>query len=174
MLNVGYNPLDTTKLLYSIPKNGKMTVKVLVNSSGIISGEICTYGEYIWAYTGEDDPIHDVGGSPRWMAIVPVIAKIGKESKQRLNLRLPRSAVNSLVSLEGEAGLKGRIFEIIRSDGDGKSFVRYTVTDTGKHSSVTESEGEIMQPILDSIIQKPASEIRKIVKLKSKKDEEEL
>lgn len=151
-INVGYSGIKDGALLYSIPKNGTIKAKVLVNSTGIITGDICTHKEMMWGYTGPEDPIHKVNGQPRWMAIVPVTAKIGAEKKDLL-LRLPKTAIDQLISFEGETGLRGRIFTITRHDGDGKSFVRYTIVDTKSTSSVDKTEKEIVDWAMSKFIQ---------------------
>lgn len=172
-IKVGYTQSGAEKFLYSIPKNTTIRAKVLVNPDGIISGEICTHGPHVWAYSGPTDPIHGLDGQPRWMAIVPVVAKVANK-KVRLNLRLPKSAADALVTFANEKGLRGRVFDFKRDDGDGKSFVRYSVVDCFSFSEVEESEEDIINEVLAGIIQGTPEEIAKIIGSSKKHNEEVL
>lgn len=173
-MQVGIKPTASNKFIFSLPKNSSIVAKILVNSDHIITGDVCTYGNYAWEYTGDKDIIHELGGAPRWMAIVPVHTRIDGEIKL-IHLRLPRTAVNTLTSLSGSTGLRGRVFEIKRIDEGGEKFTNYQIIDKNKISAVDGSEDELVNSIVEEITKRSQDEIRKLISgKKSGKLEEEI
>lgn len=173
-MQIGVKPKAQNKLLFSLSKNTSIVVKILVNSDHIITGDVCTFGDIVWEYTGEKDPIHELNGSPRWMAIVPAHTRIDGEIKL-INLRLPKTALNQLMSFSGSTGLRGRVFEIKRVDEGGEKFTAYQVIDKNKISQVEEDEDFLVKSIVEKITQHGPEDIKKLISgSKNKKFEEEV
>jgi len=150
------NAATVDKLFWTIPSNSTVTAKILVDADHLVDGYFCQHNGKLWAYSGDEDPCHDLQDvEPRFSILLPCLIKTptGKEFKV---IRGPQAIAKQIESLATTNNLRGLLVTITRKD---ERFAKYTVTPTGQRAKVEEDQDELVADILSKIKQGDSREI---------------
>lgn len=156
----------SNKLLWTPTPDQVFTAKFLADQNHIIEGEFChlfyNQTEYVWVYTGKDDPCDELNIKPRFSVIVPMAVKVN-DKKVICNVRFPKSVRSKILSIAGIVApnsLDGAIVKI-RRDDSGK-FTKYEIKSAGTWAPVIEfdQDGWVNDFTTNKIWDCPAKEIR--------------
>ena len=163
-IKIGLSEKDliSNSILYSIPANSKLEAQIAVDMDHIVSGELCRYKknnqEFVWGFTGKEDPCHQLNISPNFNVIIPCYIKTNDHIKELVYIRGPKQFATELLKLKNRFGdIKGLVVQFERKDG---KFAKYTISPTGIISKLQEvDESVILKPLVSKIFQGTSTEV---------------
>ena len=161
-IGLSESDLEGNSILYSIPANSKLEAQIAVDMDHIVSGELCRYkknnDEFVWEYTGKEDPCYQLNINPSFNVIIPCYVKLNKHIKQLVYIRGPKQFATELLKLEKKFGdIRGMVVQFERKDG---KYAKYTISPTGIISKLQEVDiDNILKPLVSKIFQGTSSQV---------------
>lgn len=165
-IKIGLAPEDLrpNTLFLTVTQESPIEAKILVDIDHVIQGEFCHHKvdgkELVWTYIGEEDPCYDLESKPRFSVIVPCLIK-ERDKKVVRYIRGPRQFNRELLKLDATyETIRGLIVKFVREDGD---WAKYSIVPSGKVSTVSEDQDEVVSDFLNEIFQGNAEQIRQYI-----------
>jgi hypothetical protein len=165
IIRVGKDASVHNQLLWTPPPDSQFVAKILADEEHFVGGTFCRLvhagQEYIWSWTGEDDPSVKLGVTPRFSLIIPMLVKEG-DTKTGRNVRFPQSVLRQVEAFSFSGiRIPGAIVKVSRTDTE--SYVRYALEPTGKYASTSDFDQDTwVAKLLDHIcVVESASEVRR-------------
>lgn len=162
---------DKDKFLLYTPPEGKMVGQILVDIDHIIEVTTCHLlydgdKEFVWAKCDEDDPSVELGITPKFSVVVPMVVKFEDGTKGQRFVRGPKQFWKILKDLNNKApdGLLGLVVELTRTNGD---FAVYSATTKGIYSTLPKDQDVVIQEFIDSVFVGNSDEVMNKIKEKA-------